>query len=107
MGYSTKYNILMFHHIALFTHISTNNKIFSTQNDYNIELQFDDLETELVCLVELFYYDEGKISRTSYIDIYPGYNSAYCFLDIVGTTYEFIFYGKDMKNFIEKEFDIF
>jgi hypothetical protein len=28
-------------------------------------------------------------------------------LDIVGTTYEFIFYRKDMKTFIEKEFDIF
>ncbi len=98
--------------IALFTHISINGEIFTTQNDIEMQIQFDDLEIELgkkVCLIELFYFKEGKkISQASYIEIYLGNNTAYCFLDIIeGITYEFIFYRNDMKAFVKNEFYIY
>ena len=112
--YHAQLNIvfLIVQQIALFTHISIDGEIFSTQNEIDMRLQFDDLEIELgkkVCFIELFYFKMGKkITQTSYIEVYPGYNKVYCFLDIIeGTTYESIFYRKDMKTFIKSKFNIY
>ena len=90
---------------TLFTFISIDGSTFSTANDFSLFLNFDELEKELgkkVCRIELFYYvNKKKISRSFYIEVYLGFNRAYCFLDNVGTTYEFIFYRKNIKSFLE------
>ena len=95
---------------ALFTFISIDGLTFSTEYDLSLYLSFDELEKELgkkVCLIELFYYENRKkISRSFYIEIYPGFNRAYCFLDSIGTTYEFIFYRKNIQSFLENKFYI-
>ena len=106
-----KIEFCIFQQVMLYTFISIDNEIYTTEKDIDVQLQFDQLETELgkkVCFIELFYFEDGKkISTSSYIEIYPGYNQAYCFLDVVGTTYEFIFYRKYIKSFLANNFEIF
>ena len=106
-----KIKFCIFHQVMLYTFISIDNEMYTTEKDIDVQLQFDQLETELgkkVCFIELFYFEDGKkISTSSYIEIYPGYNQAYCFLDVVGTTYEFIFYRKNIKYFLANNFEIF
>ena len=95
----------LIHQFTLFTFISIDGLTFKTTNDFTLFLNFDELEKELgkkVCRIELFNDDKGKkISRSFYIEIYLGFNRAYCFLDNVGTTYEFIFYRKNIKSFLD------
>ena len=102
----------LFQQIALFTHIEIDDETYSTDKNYiDIVLKFDDLESELakkICFIELFYFENGKkISRKSYVEIYPGYNEAYCFIDCIGTSYQIILYKKEIKKFFkENKFEI-
>ena len=111
--YDSKLNITfcLFQQLLYFAYISIDNKIFSTLNDIELQIKFNELERELgkkICKIELFNYDEEKEkSTTYYIEIYPGYNKAYCFLDEINKTYEFIFYKKNIKSFLENKFDIY
>ena len=107
--YDSKLNITfcLFQQLLYFACSSIDNKIFSTVNDIELPIKFNELERELgkkICKIELFNYDEEKEkSTTYYIEIYPGYNKAYCFLDEINKTYEFIFYKKNIKAFLENK----
>lgn len=101
----------LFQQIVFFTCISIDDKMYSTLNDIELPIKFNELERELskkVCKIELFYYDNGDAKSVSYyIEIYPGYNKAYCFLDEIDKTYEFIFYRKNIEAYLQNKFDIY
>ena len=94
----------LFQEITLYTHFNIDNYTYSTKQNIDIKLKFNDFEIELgkkICFIELFYIKDGtKLSKTSYIEIYPGNNIAYCFLDVNGTTFEIIFYRKEINKFL-------
>ena len=111
--YDSRLNITFcfFQQLLCFTYILIDNEFFTTLNNIELPIKFNELERELgkkICKIELFYYDkEEEKSTTYYIEIYPGYNKAYCFLDEINKTYEFIFFRKNIKILLENKFDIY
>ena len=105
---------LKFTNEPLFDEFGINNKSYSIENGkINIYIEFNDLELELgkkVCKCELI---SKKFKNTkpyqAYIELYLGFNFAYCFIDSInGVTLELAFYSpkNNIDDFVKKKLEI-
>ena len=90
------------------------NNIEFNVNEIKIEtnIEFTDFEIEIgrkICSYELINKENEMEPENGMIEIILGQNTAYCFIDNSGITFEFLFLNKNgpIEQLIPKQFDIF